>query len=125
MVGLHAGGKSLAALRVISSPAHSICIERQQGNREKYTTALPLKTRRQAAEKLTTPAGTLGALKVEVGSRADSRSMLNGKKLPPEMVKTLEARLGDTRSIAWYLKGVGLVQNISDSSKLMLVNLKR
>jgi hypothetical protein len=270
--GLHAGGKSLAALTVISSPAHSDCTGRQQGNRREYNTALPPKASRDssprscnaaitpaadteamtitlaaptlftlflltsggalagacshpyiplpgtytyqtggagpgntmvstvkavgntmqisssvngnateatfdcqtgkvvvnvagksmginntslpdagrwkvgytwksttevsgmtvnaenrivAAERVTTPAGTFDALKVETTSKVDMSGMLGGQKLPPEVMKKMEASLSKVKSSVWYVKGVGMVQNVSERSTMTLISIKR
>lgn len=51
--------------------------------------------------------------------------LLGGQKLPPEVMKKMEASLSSVKSSVWYVRGVGMVQNVSEHSTMKLVSIKR
>ncbi|WP_293911287.1 hypothetical protein [Deinococcus sp.] len=57
-----------------------------------------------AAERVTTPAGSFEALKVEITARIDMSTLMGGQKLPPEVMKKVVASFSNVKSSAWYVR---------------------
>lgn len=80
------------------------------------------RSRVAAQEKVTMPAGTFTALRVET-TTATSMTPPAGTDLPPGMdLNNLMG--GETRSTAWYVRGVGLVKQTIPSAQFSMVLTK-
>ena len=75
------------------------------------------------SERVTVPAGTFTALRVESSTSMDLGQIPGGKALPPGLAKSMKVQ--DVKMTSWFAKGVGIVKQTGDNLKMELIKISR